>query len=337
MELSDDEEPTNSNIDKHSTTGIGSYTFGDRCIAPTLEEYLAPSGHLLYLPRPEWLARSDDRDIWKRSITSIRSEQSPSRVSDVPINVNLDYTRNNNDDNWAWHNGHLSDQSTFGGLAMPRLTTPQSQNPSRLFPQFEAPLPEENTAVSFARYMLFGQIYPNDVGQAVDIVENMNNVARRDTSSGSSIYTISSNEQCLEREVSCIDEVVVFGKDCNSALHVAIREGSTKAALSLIEMGTDPNVSNVKGVKPIILSSQRGNLKVTQALFRHGANLSVSSYNGTTALIQASHFGHADIVEFLLKHGARQNQANLKTTTALMRGSQEGHKASSFQSYFVCR
>ncbi len=329
MDTHEDEGVINRSTETCSTTTTGSYTFGKRCVAPSLEEYLSPGGHIRYLPRSEWLAHGIDRDVWKRSESSKSIVQPPTSVADISIGVDHSTPINlhhHDSEDWAWFNGQLSsDQSILWGLQVPRLTSLQSQNPPLLFSRFDTPPPDENTAISFANYMFLGDTNSNTVGQSLRSGENMDVNRRADSSSHA---TISSSELFLERRGSFLDEIVVFGKDCNSALHMAIREGAEEAALNLIEMGTDPNVPNIKGVTPIILSSQRGNLKVTQTLFAHGANLSVSSYNGTTALIQASHFGHVDIVRFLLKHGALQNQANLKSTTALMRGSQEGHMVS---------
>ena len=143
----------------------------------------------------------------------------------------------------------------------------------------------------------------------------------------------------------------VFGKDWDSALHVAIRENATEAALALLQRtATDGSSSdnnktnnlwllttatNCKGVTPLILASQKGNITVVKELLKRGADPAIPSLNGTTAVLQAAHFGHANVLELLLLRQKRNHnnsvllveQANSNHTTPLMRAAQEGHCA----------
>jgi uncharacterized protein len=118
-----------------------------------------------------------------------------------------------------------------------------------------------------------------------------------------------------------------FGRDFDFALHVAIREGATQAALELLAIGAPVDSENAKGVTPLILASQKGNLSVVQALLRRGASASATTVTGTTAVLQAAHFGHVDVMHALVQAaGARLIEiANYNHTTPLMRAAQEGH------------
>lgn len=120
------------------------------------------------------------------------------------------------------------------------------------------------------------------------------------------------------------EEKHTFGKDYDSALHYAIRENSTDAALELIRMGAPIGTENAKRVTPLILASQKGLDEVVLALIEKGANPLAITITGSTALLQASHFGRCNIVQVLLQHGAMMEMANYKNTTPLMRASQEG-------------
>jgi len=120
-------------------------------------------------------------------------------------------------------------------------------------------------------------------------------------------------------------KVAVFGFECDSALHLAIKQHATEAALGLIRLGACINVPNAKGITPLMIASQEGTLDVVRALLNKGALPNATTVRGSTALIQACHFGKLLVVEELLRHGALVDQANLKNTTALMRASQEGH------------
>jgi len=128
-----------------------------------------------------------------------------------------------------------------------------------------------------------------------------------------------------EEEAANEEGQYTFGRDYDSALHHAIREGAVDAALELIRFGAPVAAENAKRVTPLILASQRGLLPVVQSLLGRGANPLSISATGSTALLQASHFGHCNIVVLLLEHGAMIEMANFKNTTPLMRASQEGH------------
>lgn len=311
LSVDNDDDRTLSNISRLTNETR------ERCIAPTLEEYLRPGSHLQYFPRPEWLTQIDR----KVPNNAEKSDESPRAVVDVRIQENIRVPESDElGSDMAWRNGQISMLSPIFGLVMPELQAAPShtRNRSPLFRR-SSQAHSGDTAASFADTIIFGA--PDTVADAVDSSRIQEKV----------------DELCLRRNISCFNEPILFGKDNNSALHVAIREGCTQAALTLIQMGSDVNLQNSKGITPIILSSQRGNFEVTRSLFLHGANLNMTSRNGTSSLIQASHFGHIEIVRWLLKHGALQNQTNSKHTTALMRGSQEGHKVgnTTFQFHFL--
>jgi ankyrin repeat protein len=116
-----------------------------------------------------------------------------------------------------------------------------------------------------------------------------------------------------------------FGRDCSSALHIAIRNNKPLAALDLIQHGASVNAENGRAVTPMVLACQKGMYQVVQELYKRGACIQQSSHSGSTPLIQACHFGHLDIVQFLIFRGANIQTPNLHNTTPLMRAAQEGH------------
>jgi len=122
------------------------------------------------------------------------------------------------------------------------------------------------------------------------------------------------------------NKVAVFGTEYDTALHLAIKEHATDAALDLIQSGACVHFPNARGVTPLILASQKGNIAVVRELLRKGAMPNASTITGSTAFIQACHFGRLSVVEELVRFGAKVEQANYKNTTALMRASQEGHE-----------
>lgn len=119
--------------------------------------------------------------------------------------------------------------------------------------------------------------------------------------------------------------VATFGRDCDSALHAAVRNMAVEAALELIHLGASVHFENTKAVTPLLLACHKGSLVLAQELYKRGASLQQASHTGSTPLIQAAHFGHFDVVKFLLENGASLEKANNHNTTPLMRAAQEGH------------
>ena len=134
--------------------------------------------------------------------------------------------------------------------------------------------------------------------------------------------------QNIESDISSLDDVAIahtFGRDCDSALHMAIRENAVDAALELIQLGAPVSAENGKHVTPLILACQKGILEVVKELLSRGSNILAVALTGSTSLLQACHFGHVGIVKLLLGRGAMMEMANHKNTTPLMRAAQEGH------------
>lgn len=127
------------------------------------------------------------------------------------------------------------------------------------------------------------------------------------------------------QSINSNNRLETFGRDCSSALHIAIRNNKPLAALDLIQHGASVNAENDRAITPMVLACQKGMYQVVQELYKRGACIQQSSHTGSTPLIQACHFGHFDIVQFLIFHGANIQTPNLHNTTPLMRAAQEGH------------
>lgn len=155
-------------------------------------------------------------------------------------------------------------------------------------------------------------------------------------------------------------KIAVVGKDSESALHMAIRDKATEAALALLQaaaaaakstammmMEATPAVAialedstttttttmlllplwestNAKGVTPLILAAQKGNARVVDALLELGVDPAASSIHGTTAVLQAAHFGHADVLKIILRAARSKAEAQSPTTT-MTNGSVNGN------------
>lgn len=124
-----------------------------------------------------------------------------------------------------------------------------------------------------------------------------------------------------------------FGKDGDTALHAAIRNQKTEAALVLIATVTKlASERNGKGATPIMLAAQRGDAKVVRRLLEVGVSPHSTSPNGNSACLLAAHFGSLEVLKILFRHveptnglHALLNVSNVNMTTPLMRAAQEGH------------
>lgn len=120
---------------------------------------------------------------------------------------------------------------------------------------------------------------------------------------------------------------MVFGKDRDHALHVAIRENATEAAIVLLNYGAPLEVENAKCFTPLILAAQKGNVELVKELLERGASPAATTCTGISAVLQAAHFGHDEVLKVLLQAGSSFliEIANYNHTTPLMRAAQEGH------------
>ena len=62
----------------------------------------------------------------------------------------------------------------------------------------------------------------------------------------------------------------MYGADHDSALHLAIKEKVSEAAIALIKSGANIDFPNGKGVTPLMVASLNGNIEVVRVLLQKG-------------------------------------------------------------------
>lgn len=93
-------------------------------------------------------------------------------------------------------------------------------------------------------------------------------------------------------------------QDGETVLYMAVERGLVDSALTLLEYGADPNITNKEDIAPLFMAARGGHLELTKALVRKGANVnSVGATQGISALHWAAHKEHEEIAAFLIENG----------------------------------
>jgi len=109
---------------------------------------------------------------------------------------------------------------------------------------------------------------------------------------------------------------ILFGKEQNTALHVAAENAGAEIISYLIELGLHPNVRNRHLDSPAHLACLVDNTKSLNALINYDANLEAGSREGATPLIWAAFKGHARSMEVLLNKFVNINNTDFYGNTA---------------------
>ena len=101
-------------------------------------------------------------------------------------------------------------------------------------------------------------------------------------------------------------------KTGESILHVTAHSQSTQINLLefLLGNGADPNISNRRGLTPLMIAARNGNSIYIATLLRAGANIEAKDRRGRTAIHHAALAGMADAIEILSNRGANVNSTN---------------------------
>lgn len=84
-----------------------------------------------------------------------------------------------------------------------------------------------------------------------------------------------------------------------------------------LQAGVDPNVSDFKGLTPLMTASMFGKTSTASFLLGMGASHHLTDINGDTALHWASYKGHAELIRLLLYSGADLTKADNFGSTPL--------------------
>jgi len=116
-------------------------------------------------------------------------------------------------------------------------------------------------------------------------------------------------------------------KNGNSALHLAVLLGNTRAAEFLILKGANLNQNGGNGYTPLRYAAKYGRQSIAEALIKAGAKINMQAgFFGKTALMLAAERGSLSTVNLLLDHGAKTNVKGKGKYTALDYAIQNNHR-----------
>lgn len=113
--------------------------------------------------------------------------------------------------------------------------------------------------------------------------------------------------------------------DGTTALHWAAYHANEGMARELVEAGADVNASNRYGVSPLSLACASGAPGLVRLLLDAGADANAALAGGESVLMTAARTGVIESVKALLDAGANPNTAERNSQTALMWAAAEGH------------
>src|SRR5499427_10239676 len=104
-----------------------------------------------------------------------------------------------------------------------------------------------------------------------------------------------------------------------------IQSGERRAALAMLDAGTDVNRAQPDGTTPLHWAAYRVDQELVQKLLKKGAKANVVNRYGASPLAEAVRVASVPLVGILLEAGADANVANEDGQTALMLAARTGN------------
>lgn len=108
-------------------------------------------------------------------------------------------------------------------------------------------------------------------------------------------------------------------------LHEAAEEGELLALRTILQIGSDINVTDEHGRTPLSYAAEEGHLEVISTLLKAGAAAGARDSGGRTPLIYAAAEGNEEVVMLLLQKGVDPNELDRSGHSAIVYATDEGH------------
>jgi beta-lactamase regulating signal transducer with metallopeptidase domain len=110
-----------------------------------------------------------------------------------------------------------------------------------------------------------------------------------------------------------------------TALHFAATYGHLRVAMALMEMGADPNATDVAGRTPLHEAACYGHRDIARILLQAGADEGARDDDQETPLHEAATYGHEEVARLLMDHGAPPDAVDVTGETPLHAAATYGH------------
>jgi len=104
----------------------------------------------------------------------------------------------------------------------------------------------------------------------------------------------------------------VSDKILQRLVFLSSRYGCFKSLSLLLDLGGNPNFSDLEGNTPLHQAADRGDFECVKKLVEKGAAINVKNQNSCTPLLFAIKRGKPEVVDYLLKHGAAYDLVDLE-------------------------
>ncbi|XP_020493540.1 protein TANC1 isoform X2 [Labrus bergylta] len=111
-----------------------------------------------------------------------------------------------------------------------------------------------------------------------------------------------------------------------TALSAAAGRGRMEMCLFLLERGPGLEISNRRGMVPLLSATKHGHTQVVELLLKHGADINVTDKQGRTPLMLAAAEGHTSTAELLQLKGSSLSSVDQEGLTALSWACMKGQK-----------
>lgn len=118
---------------------------------------------------------------------------------------------------------------------------------------------------------------------------------------------------------------VVWSKDDPSFLLVAAGKGELELVKAMLDSGADPNMTDRKGLTPLMYAARKDEPEVIKVLLARGADINAKDKSGWSALMVAIKKDHPEMARLLLDNGANPHIVDPTGWNALNLAAVEGY------------
>lgn len=134
-------------------------------------------------------------------------------------------------------------------------------------------------------------------------------------------YALEGNKKMLKYLFETDGEsfnINAFDKDNNNVLMYAVKSGKVEAVRYLLEIGVNPNYTNIIGLSPFHLAVRKNSFELVASLYDSGADINIVDYEEQSAMFDAVIENNPKMIACLSLNGGIIDAVNFNGETPLM-------------------